>query len=276
MQTYIVQAGDTLYGISKQFGVSVESIKVENNLTSDFLTVGRSLLIPTGESSFLYVVKKGDTLYSIASKYNVSVLEIVNINNLNSNILSIGQQLRIPVNSNEGFNFFTYTVKSGDNLYSIAKRYDTTIDEIKKLNNLNSNLLNVGQVLKIAVAVNLPSSDYDTYIVKSGDTLYSIAKKFGMTVAEIKKINNLVNDNLSIGQVLRVNFNVDLDVLEGESCYGEGYKEPTYLTYTVKAGDSLYVIGRRYGVGVDELIKLNNLSSNNLNVGQVLKIKEVS
>lgn len=276
MQTYIVQAGDTLYGISKQFGVSVESIKVENNLTSDFLDVGRSLLIPTGESSFLYVVKKGDTLYSIASKYNVSVLEIVNINNLNSNNLSIGQQLRIPINSSEGFNYLTYTVKAGDTLYSVAKKYDTTVDEIKKLNNLNSNLLNIGQVLKIAVAVNLPSSDYDTYIVKSGDTLYSIAKKFGMTVAEIKKINNLVNDNLSIGQVLRVNFNVDLDVLEGESCYGEGYKEPTYLTYTVKAGDSLYVIGRRYGVGVDELIKLNNLSSNNLSVGQVLKIKEVS
>ena len=69
---------------------------------------------------------------------------------------------------------------------------------------------------------------------------------------------------------------MDIDVLEGKSCYGEGYSEPKYLIYTVKRGDSLYVIGRRYGVSVDDLIKLNNLSSNNLNVGDVLKIREVN
>lgn len=280
MQTYIVQSGDTLYGISKQFGVSVEEIKAENNLSSDFLTVGRVLLIPTIETTSLYVVKRGDTLYSIASRYNVSVSEIIDINDLSSTVLNIGQQLRIPINSSgsDNTNYVSYTVKSGDTLYSIASKYNVSVNEIRDINNLSSNNLSIGQQLKIPVLVSSPSNKYETYVVKSGDTLYSIAKKYNVTVSELKELNNLGNNNLFIGQVLRIGINDNMgnDVLEGASCYGEGYSEPKYLTYTVKRGDSLYVIGRRYGVSVDDLIKLNNLTSNNLSIGQVLKIKEVS
>ena len=219
MQTYIVQKGDTLYGISKQFGVSVEDIKAENNLVSDRLVVNMSLLIPTIETTILYVVKRGDTLYSIASKYDTSVSEIIRINNLNSNIINIGQQLRIPINSS-GLDYLSYYVKKGDTLYSIANRYDVLVDDLVKINNLSNNSLSVGQVLRV-----------------------------------------LKNDN---------------DVLEGKSCYGDGYVPQQYETYTVKSGDSLYVIAKRYGVSVDDLIKLNNLSSNNLSIGQVLKIREVN
>ncbi len=274
MQTYIVQEGDTLYGISKQFGVSVEDIKAENNLVSDKLMVNMSLLIPTIETTILYVVKRGDTLYSIASKYDTTVLEIIRINNLNSNIINIGQQLRIPINSG-GLDYLSYYVKSGDTLYSIAKRYDVSVDEIIKLNNLSNNNLSIGQVLKIPVSIMVPDTNYDTYIVKSGDTLYSISKRFNISVDELIKINNLSGTNLSVGQVLKV-LKDDNDVLEGKSCYGEGYVPQQYVTYTVKRGDSLYLISKRYGVSVDELIKLNNLSSNNLSIGQVLKIKEVN
>lgn len=96
-----------------------------------------------------------------------------------------------------------------------------------------------------------------------------------MTVDELKSINNLTSNNLSIGQVLRV-YTIQNDSFEGLSCYGVGYSEPTYITYTVKSGDSLYVIGKKYGVSVDSLMKLNNLTSSNLSIGQVLKIKEVS
>lgn len=274
MQTYIVQPGDTLYGISKQFGVSVEDIKAENNLVSDRLIVNMNLLIPTIETTILYVVKKGDTLYSIASKYNTSVNEIIRINNLNSNTINIGQQLRIPINGSD-LDYLSYYVKKGDTLYSIANRYDVTVDELIKINNLSNNNLSVGQILKIPVSVIVPDNEYETYIVKSGDTLYSISKRFGISVDELIKINNLSNNNLSIGQVLKV-IKSDSDVLEGMSCYGEGYVPQQYETYTVKKGDSLYVISKRYGVSVDDLIKLNNLSSNNLSIGQVLKIREVN
>ena len=81
-------------------------------------------------------------------------------------------------------------------MYSIASKYDTTVSDIMKLNNLKTNLLNIGMVLKI------PTSSSITYIVKSGDNLYSIANKYNTTVDSIKKKNNLTSNNLSIGQIL--------------------------------------------------------------------------
>ena len=278
MQTYVVQMGDTLYGISKQFGVTVEALKLENDLTSNTLIVGQILRIPTLETTVLYVVKRGDTLYGIASEYGVTVNELVRLNNLTSDVLSIGQQLRIPIGNEDSNDYVVYTVKALDNLYSIAKRYGVTVDEIVRLNNLNSTLLSIGQKLKIPININNDADDmYDTYIVKSKDTLYSIASKYGMTVSQLMAINKLESTALSIGQVLKVlrggesNSGIPL----GSSCYGNNYKEPTFETYVVKKGDNLYNIARMYGVSVDSLVELNNLNSNNLAIGQVLKIKEV-
>ena len=93
-----------------------------------------------------YTVQRGDNLYSIANKYNTTVNEIKSLNNLTSNNLSIGQQLRIPTNASGNI---TYTVQKGDNLYSIARKYNTTVNEIKRKNNLTSNNLSIGQQLII-------------------------------------------------------------------------------------------------------------------------------
>ena len=280
MQTYVVQMGDTLYGISKQFGITVEELKLENDLTNNTLRIGQVLRIPTIETTSLYVVKRGDTLYSIASRYGVTVNSLVNLNNLKSTNLSIGQQLRIPINGDTSNNdFVIYTVKVGDNLYSIAKKYNTTVDEIIRFNNLNSNLLSIGQQLKVPIINNEDiDNQYGTYIVQSGDTLYKIAKKYGMTVNQLMAINKLEGTTLRVGQVLKVTSGGgDSSVINlGVSCYGEGYKEPTYITYVVKKGDNLYNIARDYGTSVDNLIKLNNLTNNNLSIGQVLKIREVN
>lgn len=98
-------------------------------------------------SSDIYIVKKGDTLYSIASKYNTSVSVIKSLNNLTTNNLSIGQSLKLPSNSQVSTN--TYIVKSGDNLYSIARKFNTTVNSIKTKNNLTNNLLSIGQKLII-------------------------------------------------------------------------------------------------------------------------------
>lgn len=279
MQTYIVQMGDTLYGISKQFGISVEEIKLENDLSGNTIIVGQVLRIPTTATTSLYVVKSGDTLYSIASRYGVSVNEIMRLNNLNSSVLSIGQQLRIPVGGDTSSdNYVIYTVKVGDNLYSIAKKYNVTVDAIINENNLSSNLLSIGQKLRIPrVTGDIDSSQYSTYVVKSGDTLYKIASNYGMTVSQLMAVNNLENTSLSIGQILKVisGGGSSSGIPLGASCYGEGYKEPTFITHTVKSGDNLYNIAKMYDTSVSNLIELNNLKSNNLSIGQVLKIREV-
>ena len=104
------------------------------------------------------------------------------------------------------FDSTTYTVKKGDSLYSIAKRYNTTVKDITRLNNLTSNSLTVGQLLIIAIDDNATSTPttYKDYVVKKGDSLYSIANKNNITVDELKKINNLTSNMLSIGQVLKL------------------------------------------------------------------------
>ena len=146
----------------------------------------------------------------------------------------------------------TYVVKKGDSLYRIAAQYGTTVAELKRLNNLTSNTLSIGQVLK------LPSTSTaisNTYTVKSGDSLWSIANRYNTTVNELKSLNNLTSNTLSIGQILKLPSTTT-----------------TTKTYIVKAGDSLWSIANKNNTTVDALKSLNNLTSNTLRIGQVLKI----
>ncbi len=159
-------------------------------------------------------------------------------------------------------NYINYTVKSGDSLYSIASKNNLTVQELKNYNNLTSNVLQIGQILKIPVVSTEegPIGKYNEYVVKTGDTLYSIANKFGYTVPELMSYNNLNSTVLSVGQILKIpTVTPDLE-------------KTNYIEYIVKSGDSLYSIGRKYGLTAQELINYNNLKSNVLSIGQILKI----
>jgi len=222
-QTYTVKRGDTLYGISNQFGVSVDDIYKLNNLTTTNLRIGQVLKIPNvsgtnPSTTFIYTVKKGDSLYNIARRYETTVNEIISLNNLKSINLSIGQQLVVPETGESVTSlpeYTNYVVKRGDNLYSIARNFNTTADQIIKDNNLSSQVLSIGQNLKIrttktGVVEECYGEDFVvpdnsvTYTVKKGDSLYQIAKKFNTSVDNIKRKNNLTSNNLSIGQILKI------------------------------------------------------------------------
>lgn len=278
--TYTVKRGDTLYGISNQYGVSVMDIMKANNLTSTNLNIGQVLNIPTStgtnpDNTFTYTVKKGDSLYSIANIYDTNVNTIKNLNNLTSNNLSIGQKLLIPETYNSPTtvpNYINYTVKKGDNLYSIAKKYNVSIDTIIKDNSLNNNNLSIGQNLKIRT--NTPSigevteecfgieytppSNISTinYTVKKGDSLYKIASQYNTSVSELIRLNNLTNNNLSIGQILKIPTSSNSNT----------------RTYIVQKGDSLYSIAKKFNTTVDSIKSKNNLSNNLLSIGQKLNI----
>lgn len=213
-----------------------------------------------------YVVLKGDTLYGIGKQFGVSVSSIIDVNQLKSSSLQIGQVLKIPVDEDS-----SYVVQKGDTLYSISKKYGIPVAELIEMNHLTSQILSIGQILDVSSVVN---SSPDIYIVEKGDTLYSVAKRFGLSVSDLISYNQLMDTTLKVGQTLSLS--PVSEIVMGSSCFGNSYKEPHYITYTVKRGDTLYSIAKKYGVSVDSILKLNNLLSTSLSIGQVLKIQEVS
>ena len=198
---YTVKKGDTLWDIAALYNTTVETLKNINNLTNSNLTVNQQIFIPKNtnssvKSNNIYIVKKGDNLFDIAASKGVTINDIKNANNLKTDVLQIGQVLNIPTPSSGEIN---YIVQKGDNLYTIANKYDVTIDDIKKLNKLSTNTLQIGQILKIP-----GSTNYNTYIVKKGDTLWDIAALYGTTVNKLMTINNLSTTTLKIGQSLLI------------------------------------------------------------------------
>ena len=198
-----------LYGGLKLICGFFDSIKDDvEQIKNDYLKYAEAVVravadykgIPyTYKSDDIYVVQKGDTLWGISKKFGISVNDLKELNNLSTNVLKIGQTLKVKkeqIDDNEQ-SINTYTVQKGDSLYAIAKMYDTSVEELKEINNLSTNVLQIGQVLKIP-------SKYKEYIVKKGDSLWKIAQENNTNVSTLTKINNLKSTTLQIGQKLLI------------------------------------------------------------------------
>lgn len=246
-----------------------------------------------------YVVKPGDSLSVIAKKYGTTVDAIMFTNNLPSTLIIAGQTIKIPSSTtnvdtkptadivDDSSAVTTYTVVSGDSLSVIAKKFNTTVNAIKRLNHLTSDIIYVGQVLKVsekaAPTTTEPTEQKEditatsTYIVTSGDALSLIAKRFNTTVAKIKELNNLTSDTIYVGQKLKIpgsatgSINVPTETeVQPEQSPGQDAEQTK--TYTVVSGDTLYKIARRYNTTIDAIKQTNQLQSNTIYVGQKLQI----
>jgi peptidoglycan DL-endopeptidase LytE len=176
----------------------------------------------------------------------------------------------------------TYKVESGDSLWSIARKYDTTVSNLKQVNKLNSDLIYPNQVLKVATGSDstpsAPAAPQKTepaksYTVKSGDTLIAIANEHSITLGELKSWNNIKSYLIYPGQKLTVSKSGS--PAEPSASKPAPAKKPTEAatgTYTVKSGDTLSHISINHNVSVSSIKKANNLKSDMIYVGQVLKL----
>src|SRR5699024_8673180 len=282
--TYTVKSGDTLSHIALKYGMSVSELKQLNNLKSDLIYVGQTLKVkgststikpdskpttPSKPTESTYTVKSGDTLSHIALKYGTSVSALKQLNNLKSDLIYVGQTLKVKGNTStpkpdskpttpSQSTGSIYTVKNGDTLSHIALKYGMSVSALKQLNNLKSDLIYVGQTLKVKGSTSTTKPDSkpttpsqstgSTYTVKSGDTLSHIARTYGMSVAELKQLNNLKSDLILVGQKLKV---------KGQSSSvkpSSNQSNSTSTSHTVKARETLFSIAHKYNVSVANLV----------------------
>lgn len=164
-----------------------------------------------------HVVKAGETLLDIASKYNVSLTALKEVNNLETTVIDRGQKLRVTnfdavrstntqakTDTNNKTNTSNvHIVKSGEALFSLARRYNLSLSELKRKNNLNSNVITVGQKLRVNdFKTTNVDDDVSVWTVLKGDTLYHIARKMGINIDALKRLNGLTDNLILVGQKL--------------------------------------------------------------------------
>ncbi|MET1177287.1 LysM peptidoglycan-binding domain-containing protein [Peribacillus simplex] len=226
--SYQVKSGDTLDGISKANHTTVQTLKSQNHLTSNLIFPGQVLKVnnlnnhtdKNIDKTEKYVVKLGDTLSKIAKKYNLSLSALLKLNTdiSNSDRIYIGQSIRVsgkaPASSSAAKNSpsnATYRVKSGDTLDKIARVNNMTVKQLKSKNNLTSNLIFPGQVLKVNTLNNYTNTNNsknttEVYVVKLGDSLSTISKRYNLSLSALLKMNPTISNSnrIRIGQSIRV------------------------------------------------------------------------
>lgn len=293
--TYRVRSGDTISGIARRWHITSRSIITANRLRSDRLRIGQRLIltVPNVERSpiieptsapkgkhVIYTVKSGDTLGRIASRYGVSTASLRMTNRIRGNMIRPGQRLRIPgTGGSEAADTVIHTVSSGETLSSIANRYGVTVTRLKRSNRLTSNTLHIGDKLEIPAreqprasssGVRAPQSKI--HVVRTGETLSEIAESYGIGLSKVRTANGLRSNNLRVGQ--RLVIPATAKNLEGgaKANASRASSSGGEKVHTVRAGDTLSGIARRYGTSVAKLKAVNNLKNNNLRIGARLML----
>ncbi|MDX1586890.1 MAG: LysM peptidoglycan-binding domain-containing protein, partial [Balneolaceae bacterium] len=164
--THRVRAGETLFGIARNYNVTVDSLRKWNDLSGTNLNTGQNLLIKPPESVRVirHTVQPKETLFSLSRQYEVTVEQIKSWNSLTSDNLRTGRELTFYKSTGDGNS--VYTVKRGDSLFQIARDYNMTVEKLKELNNLTSNNITAGQQL----SVRNPESDNPSPDTTATDT----------------------------------------------------------------------------------------------------------
>lgn len=251
-----------------------------------------------------YRVKRGDNLTTIAQKYDVAIEDLKKWNNIKGNKVAYGKNLRINgtdveqklsavakvevdkkavIKDSLGSKMDSfYVVQKGDNLSAIAKKFNISVADLQEWNKLTNNNIQLGASLQIAKysikedVVAAPERKDIQYVVQKGDNLGNIAKKFGVSLDDLKQWNNLTTNSIALGSTLIVAKN-EIAIVTNKAPVASFKKKEEYSApateYYVKKGDSLYSISKKYpGVTISDLKKWNNIKDEELKPGMKLKI----
>ena len=261
---YIVQSGDTMFTIAQRFGVSLQALLAANPQIPDpsRLTPGQTVCVPEIScpiNTFSYTVQQGDTMFSIAQHFGVSLNALLAANPqvTNPNQLYPGQNVCVPRTTPPPTcppGTFSYTVQAGDSMWSIAQRFGVSLDALIAANPQipNPSQIVPGQIVCVPQGspppTGCPAGTF-AYTVQRGDSMWSIAQRFGVSLDALIRANPQIPNPSQIvpGQIV---------------CVPQGSKPPSgcpagTFAYTVKAGDSMWSIARKFGVSLDALIRAN-------------------
>lgn len=276
-QGAVAYKGDVLSLVAAEptdgfYSVLVKGVPAKVNVTDvEMVTVEAAPSVPVetapptvpveSPATTSYTVVSGDTLWKIATKHATTIDTLVKLNNFDvTKALNIGQVLQVPMleTKQPEVGKTIHVVQSGDTLWEISQKYGITVSEILTANKLTTaDYLYIGQELFIPIKATVPDANQTTYTVVSGDTLWKIAQKYGVTISEIQNANNIsATSFLYIGQKLVIPTKV----------------EQTSKTYTVVSGDTLWKIAVANQVTVQQLVDWNQLDiTKPIFIGQQLK-----
>jgi len=289
-ESHTVQPNQTLYSIARLYNVSIDQLRSWNNLETPAIRVGQSLVVKPapqtanvnpGLNPFLYTVRTGDSLTALSLKFDATVETLRRLNGLDLDQgLYVGQRLYIrrPV----GVTF--YTVQSGDTLSHVSALFDIAQEDLKGINQLNGETLTPGKVLRVFKPSEVPLN----HTVAAIDTPAGIAALYGLSVAELQRINGNGALNLRAGQVLKLRAYASASqgvfqapaqerAMAPKEAPPVAFPEAAVVarTYVVQRGDTVLKISRSAGVRVDDLLAWNGLSADAvLRVGQTLNLAE--
>lgn len=258
-----VKRGETLSIIARRYGVSVSTLKKWNGLRSSRLKTGQRLRINT----YQRVAKKEEP---------ETVQEELAENKVEQPVEKPNTTVQQSVDVDTKY----HTVRRGETLGLIAERYGVTVSRLKDWNDLRSNKIFVGQRLKVVSMVDKGEIEVEgdadvqenatTHKVRRGESLFSIAEDYGVTIDNLKEWNNLSSSSIDAGQTLIVNASA---AKASKKSSGSSEKKAATTKHKVRRGETLGAIASRYGVTVDNLKDWNNLSSSRIDVGQTLIVK---
>ncbi|MEI8084623.1 MAG: LysM peptidoglycan-binding domain-containing protein [Paludibacter sp.] len=345
-----VKKGETLSSIALKYGITVAELKESNDIKGNKINRNQKLLVKDEESIMVveptknianntsvktektpkveatmpdivsalplsHIVKKGESLYSISKLVNLSIEDLKKINNLKSGNVNAGQVILVSLpteptkdaknqTAENNFKAITHKAEKGESLFTISKKFNISVADLKKLNDFNDNKIQAGQEIKVGETKEIAQATVKNSKVKQtietvhkvikGESLYSIAEANNMSIEELKQINHLTANQIKYGQTIkliadvdRIDRNVSLEkkvedagvAHNGEvkdiakaSVKSSKNKQTKETAHKVIKGESLYSIAEANNMSIEELKQINHLSANQIKYGQTIKL----